>query len=116
MFKPFHQRFLKIKIKSLSAESIMIRREEKRAEIELLDKLHYHRTFDVRIESRAAQLAYAYLRGRAFPESTPKPGWDYYRNKAFTRAKQIVKKFGLASAQEGFNKWLQGVEATRCCN
>jgi hypothetical protein len=53
---------LKIKIKSLAAESKIIRAETKKAPKWLKGHLHHHRVMDVRIESRYAQLAYAFLR------------------------------------------------------
>lgn len=84
-------RKLKIKIKSLAVESIIIRKEERkvRGSRNWLKKrddtflantpspeytsawglhydLHHHRTVHVRHEARAAQIAYGYLRGREF--------------------------------------------------
>jgi hypothetical protein len=76
---------LRCKLKSLAAEARIIRFEEQRArkgwrrlalkqiapdtQIALhgeYDGLHRHRTHDLRIETRAALLAYAYLRGRDY--------------------------------------------------
>lgn len=60
--------YLKVKIKSLAAEARIIRREEflakKHGNRALLDGLHAHRTFDVRLAARRTLLAYGYLRGR----------------------------------------------------
>lgn len=81
--------FLKVKIKSLAAEAAIIRREERKAikagrwhrwrdkqdqlntdsekqvtHYRRHGSLHHHRTVDVRSEARAAQIAYAFLRGR----------------------------------------------------
>lgn len=65
--------YLKIKIKSLAAEARIIRAEELRLRdrggelpVHLRDVrsgLHLHRVNDVRREARAAQIAYAFLRG-----------------------------------------------------
>jgi len=104
MFKPYHQRFLKIKIKSLAEESRIIRREEKRAEEALINALHYHRVWDVRRESRASLLAYGYLRGQDISQVENKAQRDYLIDK---RAMSIVKKFGTAPAAKGFEDWLQ---------
>jgi hypothetical protein len=71
-------KFLKVKLKSLAAESRIIRTEEKRAYTrELHDELHLHRVKDVRGEARATHVAYAFLRGQPasgcekFPQSLP---------------------------------------------
>jgi hypothetical protein len=76
---------LRVKLKALAAESRIIRGEEKRARKGWrrlaqkqiapdaqavlhaeFDNLHRHRTFDVRVESRATLLAYAFLRGKPY--------------------------------------------------
>lgn len=64
----FRLKFLKVKIKSLAEEARIIRKEELRARgyDELREQLYLHRIHDVRDESRATQLAYAYLRGREY--------------------------------------------------
>ena len=75
--------YLKVKIKSLAAESAIIRREEHKAirnsrwltehqqdnaeASAEFHGLHHHRTVIVRQEARAAQLAYAMIRGRKYP-------------------------------------------------
>ena len=108
MFKPYHQRFLKVKIKSLSEESKIIRLEEKKSRDELQNRLHYHRTQDVRNESRAAQIAYAYLRGKDLKViEKPKKTFDCTRYQCYTRASKIVKKFGTEDASKGFQQWLE---------
>lgn len=77
--------YLKVKIKSLAAEAVFIRKEEnkakanyrylkritgKEAEYDRFQNLHYglhqHRTVDVRMEARATQWAYAFIRGKQF--------------------------------------------------
>jgi hypothetical protein len=78
-------KYLKVKIKSLATEATIIRKEEHSAKAQyryLKDKqglekqydeavstfwgLRSHRTIDVRNEARAAQLAYAFVRGKPF--------------------------------------------------
>jgi len=93
-------RFLKVKIKSLTAEARIIRLEEGRSRGELRDQLRAHRQRDVRRETRATQLAYAYLRGRprtaCEPAAHTEPDWD--------RVKAMVKKYAGAPAAE-FDAW-----------
>jgi len=105
LFSPYRRQFLKVKIKSLSEESRIIRAEEKKvANVYLMGQLHWHRTNDVRIESRAAQLAYGYLRGKTLKQvekSADRPEW------VDKRAISIVKKFGRLEAREGFVEWLK---------
>lgn len=95
--------YLKIKIKSLAAESKIIRREENGKPVRLFADiprksllrverkqlraerqkhrhnewygLHRHRIFDVRQESRVAFIAYGFLRGRAYKEIENNPHW-----------------------------------------
>lgn len=61
------RKFLKIKLKSLMAESKIIRKEESRTrDPELRESMHRHRTMDLRAETRATHLAYAMLRGHPY--------------------------------------------------
>jgi len=109
MFKEHHQRFLKVKIKSLAEESRIIRNEERKSSIDLAGALHQHRTQDVRNETRAALLAYGYLRGRELKTiETRKDHLDSllpFLN-IVKRAKQIVSKFGTNDASRNFQEWL----------
>lgn len=58
------RKFLKIKLKSLMAESKIIRKEEGRTRDPFLrEEMHRHRVLDLRVETRATHLAYAMLRG-----------------------------------------------------
>ncbi len=75
--------FLKIKIKSLAAEATMIRKERNKIEDKSSDiavQLQFHRTWDVRNESRCANLAYGFLRNRTYHRLEAKchtlPDWD----------------------------------------
>lgn len=107
MFKINHQKYLKVKVKSLAEESRIIRLEEKRSFGPQREGLYHHRLFVVRIESRAAQLAYAYLRGQTLDQvEAPTTQDHYYRQKAIARAQKIVQKYGTVEAAEGFNTWV----------
>lgn len=96
--------YLKIKIKSLAAEAVIIKREERRylkhignrdvnkpgepLHIKLIYKkdhplrlaLRAHRIGEVRTECRSAHIAYGYLRGRAYKQIENKchqaPNWQ----------------------------------------
>lgn len=106
LFKPLHRVYLKVKIKSLAAESQIIRFEEKRHYAEAQrNGLHAHRVVDVRMESRAAQLAYAYLRGKPITSCEVKHTNRFDRLTAMNRAKQLVRKFGTKEAYEAFGAW-----------
>ena len=115
MFKTNHQRFLKVKIKSLAAESKIIRLEERKTRYVdtegisycLREELYQHRVGDVRQETRSALLAYAYLRGRSLC-STEKTSTrkDYTTYSVDHRAHKIVKKFGTKEAYDNFQSWL----------
>ena len=54
-------------------------------------ELMYHRKWDVRNEARAAQLAYAFVRGRSYKQTESKchhePNW--------IRVKKLIQKYGL---------------------
>lgn len=108
MFKTHHQSFLKVKIKSLAEEARIIRLEEKKAfPNEKREQLYQHRVYDVRQESRAALLAYAYLRGRDLLQIEPNSKESWQRHKVYKRAHKIVKKFGTQDAYDNFETWLK---------
>lgn len=93
---------MKIKIKSLAAEAVIIRQEERKSSGDTRTSLHLHRTLDVRREARASLLAYAFLRNKPLeivehPKSR-KVNWpDVIR---------IVKRFGGNDFdQAAFNQW-----------
>ena len=60
---------LRCNVKSLAAESRIIRKEEKRAGIQYESVLRDHRIRDLRTESRYAQLALAFVRGKKYVET-----------------------------------------------
>ena len=108
LFKPYHQRFLKVKIKSLAAESKIIRAEEKKTiNTELRNGLYSHRVNDVRMETRAALIAYGYLRGRRLVDVDTINLRFTDDRRVERRAKQIVNKFGNRQAQEQFDGWFK---------
>jgi hypothetical protein len=97
---------LKVKIKSLAAEAVIIRQEERKNSGATRFTLHQHRVFDVRKEARCSLIAYGYLRGRplaSFEKSgSRKPDWG--------NAERIAKRFSLtAFNQQHFREWA-GIE------
>lgn len=88
---------LKIKIISLADEARTIRKEQnkipKGRRQGQFQSLHHHRTMVVRPESRAAHLAYGYLRGVQYRQMEAKcwvkPDWD--------KVLRIAKKFAPES-------------------
>lgn len=96
-----HIRFLKVKIKSLTAESRIIRQEETRSRNELRNELRVHRVTAVRGETRCTQLAYGFLRGRSRtviePRAGTEPDWD--------RVKAMVKKYGSLERVAALEDW-----------
>jgi hypothetical protein len=55
---------LRVKLKTLVAESHIIRKEEKRSWGQLRNDLHRHRVINVRKEARDTHMAYGLIRGR----------------------------------------------------
>lgn len=97
--------FLKVKFKSLAAEAIIIRREERklydRRPRSLWDRLNFHRRYDVRREARAAALAYGFLRGRAYHSIEGKT----YCAPDKARVVALVKKYGPSGAHTQVEAW-----------
>jgi hypothetical protein len=116
---------LKIKAKSLAAESRMIREEEiklkrrarwhrenqqheKAVEFDRIRKsLYEHRTEDVRFETRATNIARAFLSGKTRAEVEPgrRNRGAYYDGKLMGRAEKLVKKYGKGACVEEFRAW-----------
>lgn len=129
------QVFLKIKIKSLAAEALLIRKEATRYEKRFLIRtttdrltgkphekwkivkddstrlaLHHHRRFVVRPEARYSLLAYAYMRGRS-ALSVDRGVWKQKGNAQVPQVnwdaiKAMVKRFGGDTS--GFDAWTKG--------
>lgn len=75
-----------------------------------LDNLHFHRTYIVRNESRASQLAYAFLRGRTYAKTEDKaksrPNWY----NVYKIAERFSEEDKRAVAQR-FEQWKQEANA-----
>jgi hypothetical protein len=103
--------YLKIKIKSLAAEAAIIRQEELKwhGTSSARFNLHQHRVIDVRRESRAAQLAYGFLRGRAYRVMEAKaydvPDW--------AKVQKIVERFCLGDKRDAIQKFAEWVEMAK---
>lgn len=82
--------FLKVKLKSLTAEAQIIRFEEKRNP-DWSGSLAFHRRTVVRREARHTLLAYAFLKGTPYlavePKCHTKPDW--------TKVEKMVIKYGV---------------------
>jgi hypothetical protein len=130
-------KYLKVKIKSLAVEGTIIRKEEHKAKkqyrylkpIAGKEKeyhealgtfwgLRHHRISDVRNEARAAQWAYAYIRGKRFRQIENKSnigqrnGNGYYFHHdigmyIIPRVIKLVSKYGGKQVErEDIVKWL----------
>ncbi len=111
---------LKIKIKSLAAESRIIRLEEKkwRGGHPMRISLWDHRVKAVRNEARAALLAYGFLRGRTYrqvePHGTPPVA-------ILVRAKDIAYRFLVKDKADKhgnemrarFDRWVEVTEVAK---
>lgn len=92
------RRLLKIKLKSLAQESRIIRKEELRLRAvkhsALREEIYLHRVHDVRDETRATLLAYAFIRGKTYrsveAHRSPTPKWAGI----VLRAATMVGKYG----------------------
>lgn len=102
-------RFLKVKIKSLSEESRIIRKEELRSRGELRCLLRLHRVNDVRHETRATLIAYNYLRGISYQRTEPNvlPLCDYQDKKLWQRVGTMVEKYGKVH-RDNLEAWRNG--------
>lgn len=86
--------FLKMKIKSLAAETRIIHSEERKwpGQSDMRQSLYHHRKTVVQRESRASQLAYGFLRGRDYKVMESKchelPDW--------AKVEDIALRFGKA--------------------
>lgn len=84
---------LRVKAKSLAAEAIIIRKEEKRSQGALRNELHDHRVNVVRKVARETGIAYGIIKGRTLSQmeqiSYEAPDWDKIR--------AMVKKYGHTS-------------------
>jgi hypothetical protein len=98
--------YLKIKIKSLAAEALIIRKEARKVRGDLRHSLNQHRKTDVRWEARSSMLAYGFLRGRPYKLMEEKVRADNQPD--WTRIEQLVKKFGeddMRDRMQRFAEW-----------
>lgn len=98
--------YLRVKIKSLAAEAVIIKSEERRhRRVPLVrESLHLHRVRDVRREARAALLALAFLRdvpvARLEDRARTRPVWE--------RVESLVRKYGdgdVRDRMQKFSEW-----------
>jgi hypothetical protein len=109
---------LKVNVVSLASESQYIRRQElkikrmsplKGADPEC-QKLIQHRRWDLRNESRAAQLVYAFARKVPYSAVEKRRHEDYYRwSDVMKRAERKCGKFGLR--YEAMVSWINATPA-----
>jgi hypothetical protein len=124
---------LKIKICSMASEAKIIRQMERHqkararktrergregwqensdAALSVYEKIHRHRVYDVRKETRCSLLAYGFLRGKSYKSMEQtckiKPNWD--------RVEQIATKFGgfkhvteekKSQFRQQFTEWME---------
>lgn len=102
---------LKIKAISLADEAKTIKRLEKGC----VDKygtnpIYLHRVIDVRDESRATNLARAYIAGKEYRKTEPsrKPCKEYKFEKIKGRLYTLVLKYGDRSCKAKIDNWLSG--------
>lgn len=112
---------LRVKIKSLAAESVIIKKEEIRHKKhpEIRASLANHRKTVVRTESRLSFLAYGFLKGKSYKdvENTCKkePDWVRVRNMVvkfgqyglnYTQREEQLKQFDIwvKKAKEGLQQ------------
>lgn len=95
--------FLKVKLKSLMSESKIIRKEElKHKRTGIQGELHHHRTQVVRHEARLTHLAYAYIRGKEWPEQER----YQFTKKDMEKIEGMVKKYGLGPYHVNLQTWV----------
>lgn len=88
---------LKVKIKSLAAESRIIRLETNRSKDQQTKwDLAHHRTGIVREEARYSQLAYAFLRGRSYASVEAKTDKEL----DLKRVEKLVERFGVTYSMD----------------
>lgn len=84
---------LRIKLKSLAAEAVIIRSEERKIQGPLREEMHLHRISTVRSAARSTGIAYGLIRGKTLlqmePTSKTEPDWN--------SIKQMLRRYGNAS-------------------
>lgn len=92
---------LRVNIKSLAAESIIIRKECKRCSLEYLNEMVLHRRGRLREEARLSHLALGFIRGRPYKEIESKAKVPIDAEKLTSK----INKFYKTSVPE-VRKWL----------
>jgi len=108
-------RGLRVRIKELAQEAKFIKFEENRIkrkrsptneDYEDLYKLQMHRRYTVRQAARAAQLAYAFLRGIPYREVEPNSQIDdWLFNHLKKEIKRLTSKFGYGNFDSEVDDW-----------
>ncbi len=107
--------YLKVKIKSLEAESKIIRLEEirHRKDDAVRNGLTNHRREIVRVEQRATLLAYGFLRGKAYRELESTNKGNTWRNLVIrNKVKSMVLKYSTVTdkkkVDDQLTEWFKG--------
>lgn len=81
---------LRIKLKSLAAEAVIIRSEERKIQGPLREEMHNHRILTVRRAARSTGIAYGLIRGKTLlqmePSSKTEPDW--------ASIAQMIRRYG----------------------
>jgi len=106
--------YLRVKIKTLAAESQIIRKEmlKFRTTNPYYERLHHHRVDELRKEARASLIAYGFLNGLAYSEIEE----SSYEPPLWGRVKQIVTKFGEGNVNQlcvDLKEWSKTVRDNR---
>ena len=95
---------LKVKVKSLAAEAIIIRQEERKSSGTRRNSLAEHRKGTVRWHSRINLLAYGLLRGVPYKVMEQKVKMPIAMIHVFGEVNRIAKRFG--GKEEDITKWI----------
>jgi len=98
--------YLKIKQKSLAAESRIIKQEERKwkGDHPLRASLRQHRIYEVRVHSRSTNLAYGFLRGRTYLQVENKT----YRKPDWMEVERLAIKYAtddIRGVKQKFTEW-----------
>lgn len=94
---------LKVKTKHLAEEARIIRKEEQRNHGDTRDWLYLHRIYNVRPESRATCIAYAFAKGTALGKVEKYPG--NIPQSVWARVATMIKLYSNRSNEE-YIKWI----------
>lgn len=103
---------LRVNIKSLAAESKIIKNEIRRVNRkETKDKLHLHRIFKVRTEARSAQLALAAARNIPYEivelNAKTEPNWNRIKEKFLFHACIPYSETSKRAMKELIDRWIE---------